>query len=96
MQQNNKNMCFFKLNIVNILNIVLNIEQSHVLKMNVLVFKTSCWLLAILCLILQPQRLQPIRLLCPLFPGVGSNSCTLSRWCYLTISSSAAPFPYCL
>ena len=59
-------------------------------------FKTSCWLLAILCLILQPQRLQPTRLLCPLFPGVGSNSCTLNRWCYLTISSTAAPFSYCL
>ena len=34
-----------------------------------------------------------IRLLCPpLSPGVCSNSCPSSRWCYLTISSSAAPF----
>ena len=29
------------------------------------------------------------------FPGVCSNSCPLSRWCYLTISSSATPF-FCL
>ena len=31
-----------------------------------------------------------------LSPGVCSNSCPLSRWCYLTISSSAAPFSFCL
>ena len=37
------------------------------------------------------------RLLCPsLFPGICSNSCPLSWWCYLTISSSAAPFSFCL
>jgi len=28
--------------------------------------------------------------------GVCSNSCPLSQWCYLTISSSAAPFSSCL
>ena len=34
-----------------------------------------------------------IRLLCPpLSPGVCSNSCPSSWWCYLIISSSAAPF----
>ena len=31
----------------------------------------------------------------PLFPRIYSNSCALSRWCYLTISSSAAHF-FCL
>ena len=32
-----------------------------------------------------------------LSPGVCSNSCPLSWWCYLTISSSSAPFfPFCL
>ena len=31
----------------------------------------------------------------PLFPGVCSNSCSLSQWCYLTISSSAALFSFC-
>ena len=37
------------------------------------------------------------RLPCPsLFPRVCSDSCPLSRWCYLTISSSAAPFSLCL
>ena len=47
---------------------------------------------------LRPQRLQHARLLSPsLFPGVCSNSCPLlSQWCYLTISSSAAPFSFCL
>ena len=29
-------------------------------------------------------------------PGICSNSCPLSWWCYLTISSSAAPFSFCL
>ena len=31
-----------------------------------------------------------------LSPGVYSNSCSLSQWCSLTISSSAAPFSFCL
>ena len=36
------------------------------------------------------------RLPCPLlFPRVCSNSCPLSQWCYLTISSSATPFSFC-
>ena len=38
---------------------------------------------------LQPHGLQCIRLPCPsLSPGVCSNSCPLSCWCYLTISPS--------
>ena len=28
--------------------------------------------------------------------GVCSNSCPLSQWCYLTISSSVTPFSFCL
>ena len=33
------------------------------------------------------------KLLCPpLYPRICTNSCPLSRWCYLTISSSAAHF----
>ena len=40
--------------------------------------------------------LQHTRLLCPpLSPRVCSNSCPLSLWCYLTISSSAALFSSC-
>ena len=43
-----------------------------------------------------PHGLQHTRLLCPpLSPGVCSNSSLLSRWCYLTISSSAALFSFC-
>ena len=46
---------------------------------------------------LQPHGLQHSRLPCAsLFPRVCSNSCLLSQWCYLTISSSAAPFSLCL
>ena len=49
------------------------------------------------CPTLWPHRLQHARLLCiSLFPKVCSNSCPLSQWYYLTISSSAAPFSFCL
>ena len=45
---------------------------------------------------LQPQALQYSRLLCPsLSPGVCST-CPLSQWCHPTISSSVAPFSFCL
>ena len=40
---------------------------------------------------------QHVRLPCPsLSPGVCSNSYPLRQWWYLTISSSAAPFSFCL
>ena len=42
---------------------------------------------------LWPHELQRSKLPCPsLSPRVCSNSRPLSQWCYLTISSSAAPF----
>ena len=42
---------------------------------------------------LRPQGLQHTRLPCSSWStGVGSNSCPLSQWCYLTISSFASPF----
>ena len=45
---------------------------------------------------LWPHGLQHIRLPCPsLSPGVCSDSCPLSRECYLTISSSSAHFSFC-
>ena len=45
---------------------------------------------------LQPHGLQHTRLPSPsLSPRVCSKSCLLSWWCYLTISSSAAPFSFC-
>ena len=46
---------------------------------------------------LQPHGLQHGRLPCPsLVPSICSNSCPLSEWCHPTISSSAAPFCFCL
>ena len=46
---------------------------------------------------LRPRRLQHARLPClSSSPRACSNSCPLSRWCYLTISSSATPFSICL
>ena len=46
-----------------------------------------------LCPTLRPQRLQHTRLPCSLWStGTGSNSCPLSQWCYLTVSSFASPF----
>ena len=46
---------------------------------------------------LRPHRLQHARLPCPSpTPEAYSNSCTLSRWCYPTISSSVVPFSVCL
>ena len=46
---------------------------------------------------LAPHGQKHTRLLCPsLSFRVCSNSCPLSQWCYLTISSSAASFSYCL
>ena len=42
---------------------------------------------------LRPHELQHARPPCPLpTPRVYSNSCPLSRWCHLTISSSVVPF----
>ena len=44
-----------------------------------------------------PQGLQHTRSPCAsLSPGVSPSSCPLSRWCYLTISSSADLFSFCL
>ena len=46
---------------------------------------------------LQPHGLQLVRLPCPsLSPGVCSDSCPLSQWCYQTISFSACLFSFCL
>ena len=46
---------------------------------------------------LPPHELQHTRLPClPLSPVVCSNSYPLCQWCYLTVSSSVAPFFFCL
>ena len=49
------------------------------------------------CLILRPHRLKHAKPPCPSLPlGVCSNSFPLSWQCYPTISSSVAPFSFCL
>ena len=59
--------------------------------------KTSYCSVPKLCLTLRSHWLQHTRLPClPLSPRVCSNSCALSQWCYLTTSSSDAPFSFCL
>ena len=46
---------------------------------------------------LWPHGLQHTRSPChSLSPKVCSNSCPLSWWCYLTISSTSTPFSFCL
>ena len=46
---------------------------------------------------LQPHGLQHARLPCPsTMPRTCSNSCPLSQWCHLTITSSVIPFSSCL
>ena len=46
---------------------------------------------------LRPHGLQHARLSCPsATPGACSNSCPLSWWCHPSISSSVAPFYFCL
>ena len=46
---------------------------------------------------LWPHEMQPTRLPClSPSPRICSNSCPLSQWCYLTISSSATLFSFCL
>ena len=48
------------------------------------------------CLTLLPHGLQHTRLPCPsLSPRVCSNSCSLTRWCHLIMSSSVTPFSSC-
>ena len=62
----------------------------------------NCYLLLLFCCwvmssFLWPQGLQHARPPCPSpSPRVCTNSCPLSEWCYLTISSSVIPFSSCL
>ena len=57
----------------------------------------SWWCCSVVSNSLPLRGLQHVRFPCPsLSPGVCSNLCPLSQWCYLTISSSATPFSICL
>ena len=61
-----------------------------------ILFLYCCCSVAKLYLTLPPHRLQNARLLYPpLSPRVGSNSCPLSQWYYLTMSPSVFPFFSC-
>ena len=54
-------------------------------------------LLSCVQLFVTPWTVQHARLpSLSLFPGVCSNSCPLSQWCYSTVSSSVVPFFSCL
>ena len=60
--------------------------EGNVLLFNHKVMPDSLW----------PHGLQHARVLCPsLSPGVCSNSCPLSWWCYPTNLSFAVPFSFC-
>ena len=60
-------------------------------------FKWCCFSVTQYWLTLQSHGLQHARLPCPsVSPRVCSHSCPLSLWYYLTISSPASPFSFCL
>ena len=74
-----------------------NMSVVHIVKVHA--SRTMfCWSVTQSCPTLcDPHGLQYARLPCPsLSPGVCSNSCPLSQWCYPTISSSFVPFSSCL
>ena len=57
-------------------------------------YQSSC---SVVSDFLWPHELQHARPPCPSpTPGVHPNSCPLSPWCHLTISSSVIPFSSCL
>ena len=83
--------CVRILAIVN--NASVNLRVHVFFQVNVFICPCCCCSVAKL----QPNGLQHARLLCPpISPRDCSNSCPLSRWCHLTISSSATPFCFCL
>ena len=80
-------LCLFRIGDVFILILLTTPNTKHI----------CCCLVTKSSLTLQPHGLQYARLICPpLFLRICSDSCPLSQWCYLTISSSAALFSFCL
>ena len=68
--------------------------DHHCIIYALLLLLFSCWVVSYS---LQPHELKHFRLLySPLSLGICSNSCPLSWWCYLTVSSSATHFSICL
>ena len=83
--------CVRLLAIVN--NVSRNLRGHVFFQVNVFICPCCCCSVAKLW----PHGLQHARLLCPpISPRDCSDSCPLSRWCHQTISSSAAPFCFCL
>ena len=75
------------------------VTSIHLLKSHWGFSACCCCSVAKLCLTFckSTNYIQHARLPCPSpSPGVCSNLCPLSRWCYLTISSSAATFSFWL
>ena len=67
----------------------------------ILIFTPYLYLVQFSCSVMSdslwPYELQHARPPCPSpTPGVHPNSCPLSQWCHLTISSSVVPFSSCL
>ena len=72
-------------------------KEKHIGTAKVTGTRCFCCSVTKLCPILRPHGLQHSRLPCPsLYPRICSYSLLLSRWYYLTISSSAAFFSSCL
>ena len=72
-------------------------KYKYVNKCSTIIYAYCLCSIAKSCLTLCNPSLQHANFSCPsLFPRVCSDSCPLSQWCYLTISSSPAPFSHCL
>ena len=68
--------------------------RKAVMELEIISIQFSC---SVMSNSLQPHRLQHFRPTCPSpTPGVYPNSCPLSQWCHLTISSSVVLFSSCL
>ena len=74
------------------------INLLHTISQNMILISIFlCFCCSVVSDSLQLHGLQHASLLCPpTSPGVGLNSCPLSRWSYPIILTSAAPFSFCL
>ena len=76
---------------------VLGIKMGHItIEVIEILSFVVIQLLSHICLFVAPWTVAYQILRPRLSPGVCSNSCPLNQWCYLTISSSATPFSFCL
>ena len=69
----------------------------HLLCTSIIKFSSVQFSRSVMSNSLWPHELQHAGPTCPSpTPGVYPNSCPLSQWCHLTISSSVIPFSSCL